>query len=93
MHRYVSRCILLDFHGKPAQNTVLGFARLHQLMPEASGAVGKVIALGDRFFTDGMGELDDVILPQLRSQLPAAALPRVVPAYGTLMWFTKEVSS
>ena len=88
----MSRCILLNFHGKPAQNSVLGFARLHQLMPEASGAIGDVIALGHRFFAEGIAELDEVILPQLRCQLPAAVLPRVIPAYGTLLWFTKEVS-
>lgn len=93
VHRYVSRCLLLNFHGKPARNSVLGFARLHQLMPAASSAIGEVIALGDKFFTEGMAELDEVILPQLHHQLPPTVLPRVIPAYATLVWFTKEVSS
>ena len=61
-HRYMSRCILLNFHGKPAQNfCVLGFAQLHQLMLEAYGAIGDVIAMGHRFFAEGMAELDKVI--------------------------------
>ena len=64
-------------------------ARLHQLMPEASGAIGDV---GHRFFAEGMAELDEVILPQLNNQLPAAVLPQVIPAYRTLRWFIKEVS-
>lgn len=62
-------------------------------MPEASGAIGDIIALGHRFFSEGMAELDEVILPQLHSLLPSTVLPRVIPAYGTLMWFTKEVSN
>lgn len=82
VHTGVSRCILLNFHGKPAQNSVLGFARLHQLMPKASGAIGDIIALVHSFFAEGMAEPDKVILPQLQSQLPATVLPRVIPAYG-----------
>ena len=62
-------------------------------MPEASGAIGNVIPLGHRFFTEGMAELDEVILPQLNNQLLAAVLPRIIPAYRTLMWFTNEVGS
>ena len=93
IYRYVSRCTLLYFHSKPVQNSVVGFAQLHQLMPAASGAIGKIIALGQRFFAEGMAELDSVILPQLHNQLPPAVLPWVVPAYATLIWFTQEVSS
>ena len=78
---------------KASTEYVLGFARLHQLMPAASSAIGEVMALGDKFFTEGMAELDEVILPQLHCQLPPTVLPRVIPAYATLVWFTKEVSS
>ena len=88
--RYISRCLLLEFEGKE-HNSVLGFSRLHELMVTASAAIGEVIEIGSRFFTEGMMQLDESILPELRTKLPGEVLPRVIPAYGTLLWFTKEV--
>ena len=62
---------------------VLRFAQLHQLMLEAYDAIGDVIATEHRFYAEEMAELDKLL---------AAVPPRVIPANGTLMWFTKEVS-
>ena len=63
MYRYVSRCLLLEFEGK-AHNSLLGFSRLDQLMLMPAASIGEVIEIGSRFFTEGMMQPDENILPE-----------------------------
>ena len=35
-------------------NSVMGFDGLHQLMPEASGCIGNVVSLGNKFIEEGV---------------------------------------
>ena len=74
-------------------NSVMGFAGLHQLMPEASGCIGNVVSLGNKFIEENMAELDRDLVPYLKDTFGTSVLPRVISGYATLLWFTKEVSN
>ena len=59
----------------------------HEELFPASG-VGLFISLGEAFINRGIGEMDNIILPKLRGLLRGSVIPRVLPSYALLMWFT-----
>ena len=65
------------------------------LVKKSSSAIGKMIGLGKKFIETGISELDSYILPKLRSMLSTygSIVPRVLPSYAVLMWFTLEVNN
>ena len=68
------------------------YADLPILIKESSSSVGYFIALGCKFLDVGIRNMDDVILPKLRSLLGSGVIPRCLPSYAILVWFTLEVS-
>ena len=40
---------------------------------------------------EGIAKMDDDLLPELRRRLDGSAIPRVLPSYAILLWFTLEV--
>ena len=50
------------------------------------------LSLGEEFSTRGINEMDGNIVPKLRALLgPVGIIPRVLPSYALLFWFTLEV--
>ena len=78
---------------KQAIRNMLDFVRLNLLMPDASDSIGCLIALGPRFYNEGMAQINERILPHLEAVWSPNILPRVLPGYATLLWFTEEVST
>ena len=68
------------------------YVHVTDLIKRCASAIGSIIALGKKFIDRGIGELDSYILPKLRSMLTSSVVPRVLPSYAILMWFTLEVN-
>ena len=88
--RYLSRCLLLEFHAPPLEISMTRYAELPGLLTGCTSAIGTFISLGEAFLSRGIQEIDNDILPTLRQQI-RGAIPRVLPSYGLLFWFTIEV--
>lgn len=78
---YTSRCLLVGTHYYPAY--ALGTA--------LSSCVGYCIQLGERFFGEGLLEVNDILTPMLQSQARKGISPRVIVSYANLLWFAQEV--
>lgn len=90
--RYLSRCVLIEFVHPRIDSTISEFDQLHQLMENSSSAVGFLISLGKKFLINSTKDLDEKILPKLKSALEdAAVIPRVYIGYAILIWFVLEV--
>ena len=90
-YRYTSRSLLIEFDAPCLDIPMLEYAKLPQLMEKSSSAVGIIISLGERFMEEGIGEMDDDLLPELWRLLAGHAIPRVLPSYAILIWFTLKV--
>lgn len=67
------------------------YTTLPLLLKEGTRAMGTVIGLGKKFVLSGIKEMDEKLLPQLRSIVGQDTMPRVLPSYAMLLWFTIEV--
>ena len=66
------------------------YAELPALLTGSTSAIGTFISMGEAFISRGIQEIDSDILPTLREHI-GGAIPRVLPSYGLLFWFTIEV--
>ena len=89
--RYISRNVLIEFGHPCLDLSMVEYAGLPPLLKRVSGAVGHIIRLGKRFVEQGIDEMEGVIKPELINLLGHQAIPRVIPSYAILMWFTFEV--
>ena len=64
---------------------------LVELWENCTSCVGFCVSLGDLFFTNGIKEIDEIILPHLTTQAGVDVIPRVLPSYAILHWFTVQV--
>ena len=71
---------------------MMEYAKLPALIEKSSSAVGFIISLGARFIEEGIAGMDGDLLPKLRRLLDGRAIPRVLPSYAIMLWFTFEVS-
>ena len=70
------------------------YSELPGLLNRATSAVGMLISLGEAFAfsTRGISEMDANIVPRHRKFLEGlGVIPRVLPSYALLFWFTMEV--
>ena len=68
------------------------YSELTNLLARATSGVGLLISLGQAFTTRGISEMDTNIVPKLRVSLGGlGVIPRVLPSYALLFWFTLEV--
>ena len=67
------------------------YMEIVRLQTEAGSCVGFCIALGKEFFSTGIGEVDNDLLPMITSKVGENVNPRVVPSYAMLLWFTLKV--
>ncbi len=63
-----------------------------QLWKNCSSCVGFCVSLGKTFLETGVREIDEVILPHLAALANDLVVPRVLPSYAILYWFSLEVS-
>ena len=64
---------------------------LVKLWDQCSSCVGFCISLGEKFFSIGYKEIDDVLVPLLESKADGSISPRVIPSYAILFWFVEQV--
>ncbi len=67
------------------------FTQLPSLLKEASRAMGMVISLRKKLLDVGIKDTHEHLLPKLREAVGKDTMPRVIPSYTLLMWFTIEV--
>ena len=64
---------------------------LVELWEKCSSCAGFCIELGERFFNDGVTEVDGTLIPLLKSKADISVSPRVIPSYAYLLWFAQQV--
>ena len=64
---------------------------LVDLQDKAGSCAGFCISLGEEFFSTGVSEVDQDLLPVLMKQAGGAVNSRVIPSDATLLWFTLKV--
>ena len=89
--RYTSKCLLLEFMGPALDIPMTQYAELPELLQASSSAIGGMIGLGRKFVESGIREMDSELLPELRNLIGENIIPRVLPSYSILLWFTMEV--
>lgn len=67
------------------------YSELPDLLSEASSGMGRYISLGEEFISRGIREMDNYLIPKLKNYLGGDSIPRVLPSYALLLWFTIEV--
>jgi len=72
--------------------TVSQCIRLVELWEKCSSYAGFCIELGEKFFHEGITEVDDTIIPLLQSKADRSISPRVIPPYAILLWFAQQVT-
>ena len=92
IHRYASRCLMVEFTEPPLQMTIAEYMGLVELWTACSSCAGLCISLGKKFFHQGVEEVDQMILPEFLSDVTGSISPRVVPSYSVLYWFAHQVS-
>ena len=60
-------------------------------MESSSSAVGFLISLEKKILINSTKDLDEKILPKLKSALEDAVIPRIYIGYAILIWFVLEV--
>ena len=91
VRRYLSRCILIEFHAPCLELSIKSYAKLPTLLEKSTSGVGFFISLGEAFKSRGINEMDEVILPNLRKILEGV-VSRVPLSYTLFLWFTIQVS-
>lgn len=81
---------MIKFNSPPLEMSMTDYAQLPNLLSKSTSGIGLFISLGAKFANSGVREMDEKILPRLRSIL-GDAIPRVLPSYALLFWFTLEV--
>ena len=69
------------------------YTQLPLLLQKSSSAIAALVGLGKKFVESGISEMDNDLLPELRSLIGEETIPRVLPSYAILLWFTIEVNS
>lgn len=84
--------MIIGFDAPQVDPTMTEYTALPQLMKDSSKSIGFMISLGKRFVDCGIAEIDSMILPKLKKMLPRGVWPRIIPGYGSLLWFSYQVS-
>ena len=63
---------------------------LDEIWSASSSCVGYLVSLGKALQEEGFKEIRNEYVPRIQEAL-GGILPRVIPGYATLMWFTAKV--
>lgn len=83
---------MIQFSSPALKLSLSDYMELAELWENCSTCVGFCVSLGQQFFTSGVKEVDDTILPHLSSLAGDNIIPRVLPSYSILYWFSSQVS-
>ena len=90
-HRYLFRCLLIEYKQPCLRATMAQFEELNNLMNTLSSSVGYMISFVKILDQTITKDLDDVILPKLYELFGENVILRVCIGYGILIWFIKQV--
>lgn len=82
---------MIEFSSPSIGLNLSAYAELAELWEACSPCAGFCVALGEKFFSSGYREVDTNILPALEAKASSGVLPRVLPSYSILYWFSLEV--
>ena len=84
--------MLIEFLQPHLDVSIEDYAELPAIMEKASSAVGLLVQCGKNFLENGIHVIQNDYVPIVKEALGGHALPRVVPSYAMLLWFTTEAS-
>ena len=82
---------MIEFFDPPLRMTLRQHMNLVEKQESCSSCVGFCVALGKRFFSDGIDEVDESLVPLIEERVGNQVLPRVLPNYAILLWFALQV--
>ena len=83
--------LLIEFFEPPISMSLGDYMKISDTMSEISSSAGFCVSLGKKFFSEGVHNIDEEIVPLL-SESSYGIHPRLVPSYSMLYWFTLQVS-
>lgn len=82
---------MIEFSSPPLSLSLTEYMELAELWDGCCPCAGFCVSLGEKFFTSGVQEVDKEILPKLSAKAAAGVVPRVLPSYSILFWFSHQV--
>ena len=82
---------MIEFFSPPISLNLSGYMELAEMWEACSPCAGFCVSLGERFFSLGYREVDANVLPALEAKASDGVIPRVLPSYAILYWFSLEV--
>ena len=82
---------MIEFASPPLSLNLTGYMELAELWEACSPCASYCVSVGEIFFSSGYQEVDSNILPTLEEKATEHVLPRVLPSYSILYWFSLEV--
>ena len=82
---------MISFGTPQIQMTLSNYMEIVNLQKRAGNCAGFFIGLGAEFFSSGIAQVDDDLLPTLVEKAGSNVNPRVIPSYAMLLWFTLKV--
>ena len=84
---------MIEFASPPIALTITQYMELVELWEKSSSCVGFANSLGDKFFLEGVNTVHTEIIPKLSMLAGPGVIPRVLPLYSILYWFSLQVSN
>ena len=82
---------MIEFSKPGLSFSLSNYIELAELWENCSSCVGFCVSLGETFFSTGIKEIDDTIRPLFSELAAPEVLPRVIPSYAILYWFSLQV--
>lgn len=82
---------MIEFSSPPLSLSLTEYMELAELWDGCCPCAGFCVSLGEKFFSSGVQEIDKEVLPKLSAKAAAGVVPRVLPSYSILFWFSHQV--
>ena len=82
---------MIEFSSPPIALNLSGYMELAEKWEACSPCAGFCVAAGEKFFSSGYREVDTKVLPALEAKASSGVIPRVLPSYSILYWFSLQV--
>ena len=84
---------MIEFSLPAISFTLNDYMELVELWESCGSCIGFCVSLGEKFFSAGIQEIDDDILPRISGQAGPGVVSRVLPSYSILYWYSTQVFS
>ena len=71
--------------------SVSDYLEIVESQKEASRSIGIAVKLGNEFFDSGIKDINGSLLPLLKEKADVNVIPRVLPSYAIMLWFSIKV--